>query len=82
MDYRDRDGNRQRESTNTDDWEEAQKGLRERLQARDSNTLPLLRKGEQFTFAQWSEHFLEAFSKPPFRAREDASVLYAGGKAS
>jgi hypothetical protein len=68
MDYRDRDGNRQRESTNTDDWEEAQKGLRERLQARDSNTLPLLRKGEQFTFAQWSEHFLEAFSKPPFRA--------------
>jgi integrase len=68
MDYRDRDGNRQRESTNTDDWEEAQKGLRERLQARDSNILPLLRKGEQFTFAQWSEHFLEAFSKPPFRA--------------
>ena len=25
MDYRDRDGNRQRESTNTDDWDEAQK---------------------------------------------------------
>src|SRR5260370_17200853 len=68
MDYRDRDGKRQRESTNPDDWEEAKKGLRERLQARDSNTLPLLRKGEQFTFAQWSEHFLEAFSKPPFRA--------------
>ncbi len=40
------------------------------MQARDSNTLPLLRKGEQFTFAQWSEHFLEAFSKPPFRARK------------
>ena len=68
MDYRDRDGKRQRESTNTDDWDEAQKRLRERLQARDGNTLPLLRKGEQFTFAQWSEHFLEAFSKPPIRA--------------
>ena len=59
-----------RESTNTDDWEEAQKRLRERLQARDSNTLPLLRKGEQLTFAQWSEHFLEAYAKPPIRARK------------
>ena len=44
--------------------------MRERLQARDSNTLPLLRKGEQITFSQWSEHFLEAFSKPPIRARK------------
>lgn len=68
MDYRDRDGKRQRESTQTDDWQEAQKRLRERLQARDSNTLPLLRKGEQLIFAQWAEHFLEAFSKPPIRA--------------
>jgi len=40
------------------------------LQARDSKTLPLLRKGEQLTFLQWSEHFLEAFSKPPIRARK------------
>ena len=67
MDYRDRQGNRQRESTSTDDWDEAQKRLRERLQARDSNTLPLLRKGEQLKFKQWSEHFLENFSKPPIR---------------
>jgi integrase len=70
MDYRDRDRKRQRESTNTDDWEEAQKQLRERLQARDSNTLPLLRKGEQLTFVQWSDYFLAAFSKPPIRARK------------
>ena len=68
MDYRDREGKRQRESTNTDDWDEAQRRLRERLQARDSNTLPLLRKGEQLNFAQWSEYFLEAFAKPPIRA--------------
>src|SRR6202161_4417464 len=68
MQYRDREGKRQRESTNTDDWEEAQRRLRERLQARDSNTLPMLRKGEQLVFVQWSEHFLEAFSKPPIRA--------------
>jgi hypothetical protein len=70
MDYRHRDGKRQRESTNTQDWEEAQKKLRERLQVRDSNTLPLIRKGERITFAQWSEHFLEAFSKPPIRAQK------------
>jgi len=46
MDYRDRAGRRLRESTNTEDWDEAQKRLRERLEARDGNTLPLLRKGE------------------------------------
>jgi hypothetical protein len=68
MQYRDREGKRQRESTNTDDWDEAQRCLRERLQARDSNTLPLLHKGEQMSFAQWSEYFLEAYSKPPVRA--------------
>jgi integrase len=70
MEYRDRDGHRQRESTNTEEWEEAQKKLRERLQARDDNTLPLLRKGEQLTFAQWSEYFLEGFSRPPIRAEK------------
>jgi hypothetical protein len=70
MDYRDRDAKRQRESTNREDWEEAQKGLRGRLQARDSNTLAMLRKGEQLTFAQWAEHFLEAFSKPPIRTQK------------
>ena len=63
-------GKRKRESTYTDDWEEAQKRLRERLQSRDSNTLPLLRKGEKLTFAQWSEHFLETFAKPPIRAQK------------
>jgi len=68
MQYRDREGKRQRESTNTDDWDEAQRRLRERLQARDSNTLQLLRKAEQINFAQWAEYFLETFSKSPIRA--------------
>src|SRR5262249_46561971 len=68
VDYRDRDGKRQRESTNTEDWKEAQKGLRESMQARNKTTLHLLKKGEQLPFAQWSEHFLEGFSKPPIRA--------------
>jgi hypothetical protein len=44
MEYRDREGKRQRESTNTDDKEEAHRVLRERLQARDENTLPMLRR--------------------------------------
>jgi hypothetical protein len=44
MEYRDRDGNRQRESTNAEDEEEAHRVLRERLQARDANTLPMLKK--------------------------------------
>jgi excisionase family DNA binding protein len=39
IDYRDRDGKRQRESTNSEDWEETQKRLRGRLQARDSSGL-------------------------------------------
>jgi excisionase family DNA binding protein len=70
MDYRERDGKRQRESTNSEDWEETQKRLRGRLQARDSNTLAMLRKGEQLTFAQGAEHFLEAFSQPPIRTQK------------
>ena len=44
--YRDGSGARQRESTFTQDWQEAQQLLRERLQARDSNVLDVLRKGE------------------------------------
>ena len=46
MRYRDKDGIRRRESTLTEDWGEAQKCLRERLQARDNNTLPALRRGQ------------------------------------
>src|SRR5215468_7263577 len=46
MRYRDKDRVRQRESTLTEDWDEAQKRLRERLQARDNNTLPALRRGQ------------------------------------
>ncbi len=46
MRYRDKGGIRRRESTLTEDWGEAQKCLRERLQARDNNTLPALRRGQ------------------------------------
>ena len=39
MQYRDKTGQRQRESTGTEDWNEAQRVLRERLEARDNNVV-------------------------------------------
>ena len=74
MRYRDKEGIRQRESTLTDNWEEAQKVLRERLQARDNNTLPALRRGRDLAFGEWSDFYLENFSKPPFRAPKSHEV--------
>ena len=67
MRYRERDGSLRRESTSTTDWHEAQKKLRERLQARDGNFLDIVRKGENLTFGQWADFFLETYSKPPVR---------------
>ena len=74
MRYRDKDGIRRRESTLTEDWDEAQKRLRERLQARDNNTLPALRRGQDLTFGEWADFYLENFSKPPFRAQKTHEV--------
>jgi integrase len=68
MRYRDRTGCRHLESTHTQDWDEAQRQLRERLHARDSNTLHLFRKGQELTFNEWADFFLENYSKPPIRA--------------
>lgn len=66
--YRDRRGIARRESSQTTDWEEASKKLRERLLARDANLLEVVRKGETLTYGQWSDSFLENYSKPPMRA--------------
>ena len=63
--YRDRVGKRQRESTFTEDWQEAQKMLRARLKARDGNVLQVVRKGESLSFGEWADFFLENYSKPP-----------------
>lgn len=68
MRYRDRDGSRCLESTTTTDWDEAQRQLRERLTARDKNSLATLRKGKQLTFDEWADFFLVNYSKPPIRA--------------
>jgi integrase len=67
MCYRDRTGKRQRESTLTHDWQSAHKMLRTRLEARDGNVLPVVRKGEGLTFGEWTDFFLENYSKPPVR---------------
>jgi len=68
--YRDRDGKRVRESTFTEDWQEAQRKLRERLQARDDKVLEIVRKGEQLQFSTWVDFFLENYSQPPLRAEK------------
>lgn len=72
--YRDKSGTRRRESTLTDNWEEAQRFLRERLQARDNNTLLALRRGQNLAFGEWADFYLENFSKPPFRAQKTHEV--------
>ena len=66
--YRDRNGTARRESSLTADWQEANKRLRERLQARDENLLEVVRRGETLAFGQWADFFLENHSKPPMRA--------------
>jgi integrase len=68
MRYRDRDGKRRLESTGTEDWHEANRVLRDRLQARDNNSLDIVRKGEQLSFNDWADFFLEHYSTPPIRA--------------
>jgi hypothetical protein len=74
MSYLDRDGKRIRESTFTQDWQEANRKLRERLQARDDKVLEIVRKGEQMEFTQWADFFLENYSKPPLRAAKTHDV--------
>ena len=54
MRYRDRSGKRCQEPTGTADWDEAQRKLRERLQARDENILEMVRQGEHLMFNEWA----------------------------
>jgi len=80
MVYRDRNGRRIRESTNTGDWQEAQRKLRDRLQARDDKILDIVRKGEQIQFADWVDFFLENYSKPPIRAEKTHAANERSGR--
>jgi integrase len=72
--YRDRNGVRRAESSFTKDWQAAQTLLRERLQARDNNVLDVVRKGESLGLEQWTDFFLENYSKPPIRAEKTHQV--------
>jgi integrase len=67
MRYRDRNGILRKESTGANDWQTAQKKLRDRLHARDGNILDIVRRGEALHFGQWADFFLENYSKPPIR---------------
>ena len=72
--YRDRNGVRRRESSQTEDWSEAQRKLRERLQARDDNILDTIKKGESMSSGEWADFFLENYSKPPLRAESTHEI--------
>ncbi len=41
--------------------------MRARLEARDGNILQVVRKGENLSFGEWADFFLENYSKPPLR---------------
>jgi integrase len=68
--YRDRGGEINRESAGTVDWNEAERFLRDRLDARDEGSLATVLAGKTLTFNGWTDWFLEKRSKPPFRAEK------------
>ena len=59
---------RHRESTYTEDWEEAQRRCASGFTPEMTSTLEIVRKGEQLNFQRWVDFFLENYSKPPIRA--------------
>ena len=68
--YRDREGRITRESSGTADWNEAERFLRDRLDARDDGKLATILSSKNVTFNDWADWFLEKRSKPPFRAEK------------
>ena len=66
--YRDQKGEMIRESAGTSDRQDAERFLRDRLDARDEGRLPTVLNSKQLTFGQWADWFLERRSKPPFRS--------------
>jgi integrase len=68
--YRDREGQVVQESAGTTDREEAERFLRQRLDARDDGTLPTILSSKSLTFEEWTDWFLKSRSEPPFRAHK------------
>ena len=66
--YRDQKGEVVRESTGATDRQEAERFLRDRLDARDEGRLSTVLRSKLLTFGQWADWFLERRSKPPFRS--------------
>jgi integrase len=66
--YKDQKGETVRESTGATDRQEAERFLRDRLDARDEGSLSALLGSKKLTFNQFSDWFLEWRSKPPFRS--------------
>ena len=66
--YRNRDGQIVKESAATTDEHEAERFLRQRLDARDDGQLPTVLAARNLTFGEWADWFLEVRSNPPFRA--------------
>jgi hypothetical protein len=72
--YKDRKGEIVRESAGTSDRQQAERFLRDRLDARDDGRLVTVLAGKQITFNQWADWFLERRSKPPFRSAANHQV--------
>ncbi|MDR3718440.1 MAG: tyrosine-type recombinase/integrase [Bryobacteraceae bacterium] len=66
--YKDQKGERIRESAATADIEQAERFLRDRLDARDEGRLSTLLQSKHLTFNEWADWFVERRSKPPFRS--------------
>ena len=66
--YKDQKGEIIRESAGTSDRQEAERFLRDRLDARDDGGLSTVLTSKQLTFNRWADWFLEKRSKPPFRS--------------
>jgi len=66
--YKDQEGAIVRESSGTSDRQEAERFLRDRLDARDDGSLATVLTSKQLTFNEWADWFLERRSKPPFRS--------------
>jgi integrase len=66
--YKDRKGDMVRESSRTIDRQEAERFLRDRLDARDEGRLSILLESKQLNFNDFADWFLERRSKPPFRS--------------
>lgn len=72
--YKDQKGEIVRESTGTCDRQQAERFLRDRLDARDDGRLVTVLAGKQLRFNQWADWFLERRSKPPFRSAANHQV--------